>query len=564
MATSEVIIVGGGPAGCALAYRLASCRKAPSVTLIEAGGDNADVSLRVTADRYETFTTQPALNWGYKTVPQEHAKGKQLDYSRGRGLGGSSAINFSVFTHGPRDDYDEWARLVDDDIWSWENVKRRFKRIEAYESVKDKKIRRYIQPEPGAHGHDGPVKVGFPDIFEKGIVEVIDAAEEAGLPINKDLNSGNPIGMGVPPSTSSMGQRVTAASSYLVDAPKNLTIVTHTPAIRILFDGKKAVGVESSGKRFFASKEVILSAGAIDSPKILLLSGVGPEQELRTHGIAVLEDLPGVGKNLHDHNVVPLVVVQKPGTNDRPSLFDNAEALAAAREQWLKDYTGPLASFYSAMAMGFFKSDAVLRSGEFQALPKSTQDFLRRETVPHFEIGSGLPRLGLEDDDTQKGETTTTYEAFWMNPQSVGELKLQSSNPKDLLLMDPRALSHPFDRRVAIETMRTCMDLLETPLLAKNTLRCASAPKSKREDDIYDYIQKNIFSSWHMCSTIKMGKPDEAGTCVDKDFRVVGLENLRVVDMSIVPLIPNAHTQSTAYLIGETAAEKLINEYSLE
>ncbi|KAI9697245.1 MAG: hypothetical protein M1836_004809 [Candelina mexicana] len=564
MATSEVIIVGGGPAGCALAYRLASCRKAPSVTLIEAGGDNADVSLRVTADRYETFITQPALNWGYMTVPQEHAKGKQLDYSRGRGLGGSSAINFSVFTRGPRDDYDEWARLVDDDTWSWENVKRRFKRIEAYESVKDKKIRRYIQPEPGAHGRDGPVKVGFPDIFEKGIVDVIDAAEEAGLPINKDLNSGNPIGMGVPPSTSSMGQRVTAASSYLVDAPKNLTIVTNTTVTRILFDGKKAVGVESSGKRFFASKDVILSAGAIDSPKILLLSGVGPDQELRTHGIAVLEDLPGVGKNLHDHNVVPLVVVQKPGTNDRPSLFDDAEAVAAAREQWLKDYTGPLASFYSAMTMGFFKSDAVLRSEEFEALPKSTQDFLRRETVPHFELGSGLPRLGLEADDTQKGETTATFEAFWMNPQSVGELKLQSSNPKDLLLMDPRALSHPFDRRVAIETMRSCMDLLETPLLAKNTLRYAAAPKSKREDDIYDYIQNNIFSSWHMCSTIKMGKPDEAGTCVDKNFRVVGLLNLRIVDMSIAPLIPNAHTQSTAYLIGETAAEKLINEYSLE
>ncbi|KAI9718202.1 MAG: hypothetical protein M1812_004192 [Candelaria pacifica] len=564
MVISEFIVVGGGPAGCALAYRLAKSPRAPSVTLIEAGGDNADVALRVSGERYETFMTKPALNWGYKTVPQEHAKGRQLDYSRGRGLGGSSAINFSVFTHGPRDDYDEWARLVDDDIWSSANINERFKRIETYESVKDEKVQKYIQPAPSAHGRSGPVKVGFPDIFEKGIVDIIDAAEEAGLPTNKDLNSGNPIGMGVPPSTSSSGRRVTAASAYLENTPKNLTIVTNSPVIRIFFEGKKAAGVESNGKQFFASEEVILSAGAIDSPKILLLSGVGPEAELRSHGIDVLKDLPGVGKNLHDHNIVPLIVVQTPGTNDRPAFFDDTKAVAAAREQWLKDYTGPLASFYSAMTMGFFKSDVVLHSEEFKALPKATRDFLLRETVPHFEIGGGIPRLPIEIDDTQEGETTATYEAFWMNPQSVGEIKLQSSSPKDLLLMDPKVLSHPFDRRVAIETVRTAMRLIETPLLAKHTLRYAAVPKSKTDEDIYDYIQSNVFSSWHMCSTIKMGKLGEEGTCVDRDFRVVGLERLRVVDMSIVPFIPNAHTQATAYLIGETAAEKLIQEYGLD
>ncbi|KAI9820634.1 MAG: hypothetical protein M1827_005003 [Pycnora praestabilis] len=587
-AEHDFLIVGGGASGSALAYRLANSASKPSVLLVEAGDDNSDPVLRVAGDRFTLINSHPALNWGYETVPQQALKGRNVNYSRGKGLGGSTAINFGVFVRGPSEDYDRWADLVGDDCWNWKNVRERYKKVvyprtyvnddiqhnehrvietkhsmENYPGQVPQEQSKYIHPNQEDHGSSGPLNIDFPDRLEKNIAEFFDAAEEHGHPLNPDLNSGNPLGLGIAPGTSHKGCRITAASAYLSNVPKNLTILTNTHITRLVFEAEKAVGVESNGKQLLANKEVILAAGALDTPKILLLSGIGPRQHLEEHGIRVIQDLPGIGQNLQDHCFAPLTILQKPGTNERAAFLSDPKAIEAARAQWLKDQTGPLAHFFCGLGMGWFKSDPVFQSEEFKALDTGTKELLKRKTIPSYEICTHMPALYTDSYELKPSDTYFSITTFAMNPQSTGEVKLQSADPNAKLLIDPKLMSHPYDRRVAIEAIRHTMELMESPSIKKNMIKYIGAPKSKSDEDIWEHIRTSLSSSWHMSCTAKMGKPNDPGTCVDNDFRVVGIKNLRVVDMSVTPFVTNNHTQSTAYLIGETAAEKLIVEHAL-
>ncbi|MCJ1230773.1 hypothetical protein MMC12_007447 [Toensbergia leucococca] len=562
----DFLIVGGGPSGCVLASRLARTSSSPKVLLVEAGSDNSDLEHQVSGQRYMTLKTAQGYNWGYDTVPQKQLNGQKIDYSRGRGLGGSSAINFLVYVRGPKHDYDEWANLVDDEAWSWEQTNRRFNKIETYHGEVSDEFKAYVNPSYESHGHDGPLDLGFSDTWEKDLKNLLDAARQCGHPLNTDLNDGNPIGVGIPASTAHRGRRVTAATAYLSNKPDNLKVITNTAVTNIIFQDKKAIGVQTSRQEFFASKEVILCAGALDSPKILLLSGIGPAKELEKFKIKVVHDVANIGQGLKDHCFAPLTLLQKPDTNDRAKFFTDPRAMEDARQEWLKDQSsGALAHFYCAVLVGFFKSERIRNSTEFQALPTSLQNYLHGDTVPDYEMTSHTPPLWVNENEVLKpADTYLSLLTFWMNPQSTGSLSLQSANPHDTLLIDPQFLSHPFDRRAAIEAIRHTMELIALPLVSKDTIKLVGGPKSSSDEDILTYIKSALFSSWHMCSTVKMGRPGEHGTCVNKNFQVVGVERLRVVDMSVAPIITNNHTQSVAYLIGETAAEKLINEYDLD
>ncbi|KAK4981080.1 hypothetical protein LTR28_006830 [Elasticomyces elasticus] len=278
--------------------------------------------------------------------------GRELDYARGKGLGGSSNINFACYTVGPEDDYDEWARLVGDEAFNWESACRRRHTIEVYHLEGADDYQRYAKPSPSDHGHAGPLNIDFARSWERGLVEVLDAAQEHGFGLNLDINLDNPLGIGVVPSIAHRGVRSTAASAFLVDPPPNLTMITNAVVTKIHFVGKKAVGVVARGEDFDASKDIIISAGALDTPKLLMLSGIGPRQELSRHGIDTLHDLPGVGTNLQDHPLVPITFQQRDGTNDRCKLYINASAMRAAREQVSNDGTGPLASIYNLILTG--------------------------------------------------------------------------------------------------------------------------------------------------------------------------------------------------------------------
>lgn len=236
-----------GPAGCALAASLAKSAKRPNVLLLEAGSRNDDKTLRVSGKRWVTMM-EPNLNWGYKTTPQEHCSGRQIDYSRGKGLGGSSVINFGMYTVGARDDYDQWAAEVGDDTFAWTNIQSRFKALENFGKIASPEQQKYGAPKAADHGDKGPLGIGYAAEWESDLPLILDAFEEAGVERNMDHNSGNPIGMGLFINSVRDGVRTTAAD-LLKDAPENLVIVVDSPVQRVIFEGKKAVGVETNGKQ---------------------------------------------------------------------------------------------------------------------------------------------------------------------------------------------------------------------------------------------------------------------------------------------------------------------------
>ncbi|MCJ1350462.1 MAG: hypothetical protein MMC33_000443 [Icmadophila ericetorum] len=528
--TFDIIIVGGGTSGSALASRLGNELKNHSILLIEAGGKNQDINHQILGERYSSFITAPEYNWGYKTIPQTNLQKRELDYSRGKGLGGSTSINFGVWTRGPSKDYDRWAVLVEDDAWKWENVSNRFKKIETYQQPPSE-VTYYVSPASTAHGSNGPVEVGFPSILEAGVQEFLDIALASGRPKNLDVNSGNPVGVAVNALSAQNGRRVTSSDAYLSPVPSNLTILTDLMVERVIFDGEKAVGIEGAEKKIFARKDIILSAGAVDSPKILLLSGIGLKEELTKHKIPLVAELP-IGKNLQDHIFTTFTVLRKAGSTDRPAFYSNPDTVKFAREQWLKDRTGPLSILQCAHCICFFKLDRVFQSKEFQHLEESTQKHILAETVPTYEFLSHVfqdPKIPVTDDHI-------TFVIAPMNPQSLGSVTLRSTDPKDSALIDPNFLNHPYDRRVAIESIRDALEILDDPEFSKDTLSFADGPRGRSDEELLEYMQSTGSSMWHASGTVKMGLASNPTTCVDKNFRVVGVQNLRVVDMSVAPV----------------------------
>ena len=242
----DFVIVGSGPAGSALASRLARSPKSPKVLLLEAGGGVPDKKALLLAERYSTLMTYTDYNWGYKTAPQPYLHNRQIDYSRGKGLGGSSRINFAAYTTGPKGDYDHWADLVGDDFFNWENSHRRFNKIESYDTEVSPEYKDYVDIK-AEHGTDGPLKISYPKIFEQGITKTNDAAVQCGIKRNRDINSGDPIGIGIVAATGTKGIRSTALG-YLENAPPNLTIITDSQVTQIAFDGKRAVAAKVGDK----------------------------------------------------------------------------------------------------------------------------------------------------------------------------------------------------------------------------------------------------------------------------------------------------------------------------
>jgi choline dehydrogenase-like flavoprotein len=486
------------------------------------------------------------MNWGYKTTPQADCGGRELDYSRGRGLGGSSAINFGVFSIGARDDYEEWARIVGDDAFRWAPVQERLKRLENFHSNLPAGVStKYVAPNASDHGSSGPLHVGFPAECEADVLPLLDAFEQAGYPLNPDHNSGNPIGMSLLISSAHKGQRSTA-QDLLVPCPENLTILAESPVQRVLLEGKKAVGVESNGKRYLASKEVILTAGALDTPRILMHSGIGPKSQLERFNIPVVHDVPAIGQGLRDHAFCPLVYTRKENTTARPSFYGSQPAMDTALEEWKTHGTGPWTKFATTMGIGFFKSPALASSPEFTSLPASDQRYLTSPTVPHFEIFTHFPIHWFLPDFPPSALSYSCLLVFLYNAQSRGTVTLQSSDPNVPLLFDPKFLAHPFDRRAAIESLREALRFTKTEAYAKDTVGTLAAPKGEKDEELLEYWAQTIGSSWHMTGTVKMGRVGEEDAAVDGEFRVMGVEGLRVADMSVVPVLPSCHVQAVA------------------
>jgi choline dehydrogenase-like flavoprotein len=351
-----------------LASRLAHTPTAPSVLLVEAGGSNADAAHQSGADRFNAaFADGSPMNWHYKTTPQTHLAGQEIDYSRGKGLGGSTAINFCAWTVGPRDDYDEWARIVGDERYAWKNVQSVLKRISNLDPrIPDQRLKNVVNPKMEDHSTKGNLHLAYGEAWLPDVGDVFVAAEQTGHRVNQDVNNGDPIGLGMGSVCITKDFRATSSSAYLSHSPPNLKIIVNAPIARVLFANHRAIGVGTiDGRRLRARKEVILCGGALNTPQILKLSGLGPAEEVKKHGIPLVCDLPMVGENLQDHCFSTVGIVLKKD----PSLPPGPET-------------------QSPTPMGWFKLPSLTESSEFKQLPTSVKEHVQKPTVPAMEIAT--------------------------------------------------------------------------------------------------------------------------------------------------------------------------------
>lgn len=522
----DYIVVGAGSAGCVIAARLS---EDPSVRvlLIEAGGRDTGFWLKIPVG-YGRTIADPKVNWKYMTAPNPALGGRQIYWPRGKALGGSSSINGLMYVRGQAQDYDQWRQLGNEG-WSFDDVLPFFRKSEDQENGAD-----------GYHGVGGPLTVS--NLRERNPLcdALIDSAEANGIPRNPDFNGAQQEGAGYYQATIRNGRRCSASYAYLRPARsrKNLTVITETYAERILFAGKTAKGMRlrQGDRQFdvFCTREVILSGGSINSPHLLLLSGVGPTEELRAQGIAPLLDLPGVGENLQDHYGGQITWrCTRPITMNDIMLSKRKQLLAGL--QWLLLRNGPLS--VPAGQAGLFT----------RVLPGSaTPDvqFL-------FQTFSG----GYYEDGLFKFSGFANF-ICPVRPRSRGRLGLQSPDPSQPPLLAPNYFADETDRRTLVEGLKLARRIAATPPLA-DFVSSEHLPGSdiRSDDEIEAYFRENGGCVSHQVGTCKMGSDRMA--VVDDRLRVRGLEGLRVADASIMPTLISGNTNAAVIMIGEKAADMI-------
>ena len=479
----------------------------------------------------------------YWTTPQKHLDGRVLRYLRGKGLGGSSFANYLGYIRGSASDYNAWAEMVGDESWKWENVVERYKEIENLHFDDDQDQDGFVKLKEGVHGFAGPVDITLPSRrhWPPGVDVMMKAALNHGWPLNPDQNSGDLVGMGTCSTTTHDGYRTTSASAYLSGPPSNLVIWTNSTVTKVLFDEAsalskpKAIGVLlADGRKVQVTSEVILSLGTIDTPKLLMLSGIGPRAELEALDLPCLVHNPRVGKDLIDH----LYCVLQWGSTDKlgkkVAFQKNVELVAAARAQWMLDRTGPNATLNTINLIGFLKFDPQRsKFDEFDRLDPEIKAWLKQDNVPQFELF--LQGFIPDSWDAKNGECLGMG-IMLMNPQSRGSVTLASNNPAAMPLIDVNFLSQPYDREAIVNAVREAM-VFVTSELAPHIVSKVQAPESESDEDILKFCKEGIMSVLHPVGTVKMGREDDPTACTDSDFRVRGVDGLRVVDLSVCPVI---------------------------
>ncbi|MDZ4310812.1 MAG: choline dehydrogenase [Cypionkella sp.] len=523
--TADYIIVGAGSAGCVIANRL-SADPNISVILLEAGGRDRNPWIHIPVGYFKTMHN-PATDWCYRTEADPGLNGRQLAWPRGKVLGGSSSINGLLYVRGQPQDYDHWRQLGSAG-WGWEDVKPLFLRAENQ------------QRGAGAyHGTDGTLSVSDPQLSRPIVDAWVKAAQAAGYRYNHDFNGVTQEGVGYFQLTAQNGRRCSAATAFLkpVLHRPNLRIITRAQVQRLALENSRATGVHfrdasGSDRLLRANREVILSAGAIGSPQLLMLSGVGEAAHLRDHGIPVVADQPGVGRNLQDHLQARLVF-----TCHQPTLNDEArnplrKLAMAAQYAWNR--TGPMA-MAASLAAGFLR------------------------TSPHLETPDIQFHIQPWSADSP-GEGVHPFSAFTMSicqlrPESRGEIRLKSADPFAHPLIRPNYLATPTDQQTLVAGIK-----IARAIAGFDPLRgCISGefrPGAAISDDgLLDWARNNATTIYHPVGTCKMGDGPEA--VVNHRLQVHGITALRIADCSIMPSIISGNTNAPAMMIGEKLSDLL-------
>ena len=534
----DYIIVGGGSSGATLAGRLSS-NPSVKVLLLEAGPSDGSLKIKVPLG-YGSLFYDRKFNWKYETEPEAELNGRRMYWPRGKVLGGSSAINAMVYVRGHQNDFKDWAKVAPS--WSWSNVEPLFKKIEAWKGKSS-----------SARGSSGPVGVSNVERDVHPLTnKYLEAGQELGFPLNGDYNGSHMEGVSVYQTTIANGLRVSSASAYISkrNSSRNLRVITNAHVTKLIFDGRRAIGVcFSQGNRettVLTDGEVILSAGALNSPHLLYLSGLGPANELQPHGISVLQDMPHVGRHLQDHIGVDFTLaVNRPSLNQklRPVLGKFLVGL-----EYLFFRSGPLAMSLN-QAGGFVKSDPSLEIPDLQlyfsplsysTAPQGKRPLMSPDPYPAVRLGFNPTK-----------------------PTSEGWISLKSSDPFESPKFVGNYLSTEEDKKVMISGMHLMRKFLKTKAM-RDIVEEELSPGSDFNDDksFMDFARSEGGTVFHQCGTCRMGK-DISSSVVDESLKVHGIDGLRVADASIFPRITTGNTNAPSIMVGEKAADIILAEQKI-
>ncbi len=517
----DFIIVGGGSAGCVLAARLSE-NPDVKVLLLEAGGRDRHPFYHLPAGFAKM--TKGIGSWGWQTVPQRHMNGMVIRYTQAKVIGGGSSINAQIYTRGHPLDYEEWRQLGCAG-WGYEDVLPYFRKAEDNDSFDNR-----------WHGKGGPLGVSQPRAPLPICEAYFKAAAELGIPRNMDLASETPDGVGYYQLTQRNARRSSASIAYLgmAQGRANLTVRTGAQVLRIVVEKGRAAGVELAGGVVEqAAEEVILSSGAIGSPRMLMLSGIGPAEHLEAVGVPVVLDQPGVGSDLQDH--LDLFVIAEctgPHTYDR---FARPIMSAVAGVQYLMTKRGPVASSLFETG-GFWYAEEGARSPDIQ-----------------FHLGLGS---GIEAGVAAMPQGGVTLNSAYLRPRSRGTVRLASADPMAAPLIDPNYWADAHDREMSIRGLKMAREIIAGQALKPYVLtERLPGPEVLTDQDYFDYACRHSKTDHHPVGTCRMGS--DAGAVVDPRLRFNGVPGLRVVDASVMPRVVSSNTNAATIMIAEKAADMI-------
>ncbi len=521
---ADFIVIGAGSAGCAVAARLSE-DPATRVALIEAGGEDNNRWIHIPLGFGKTFA-DPSVNWCYETEPDPGAADRRVFWPRGKVLGGSSSINGMVYIRGQAEDFDHWRQLGNNG-WSSADVLPYFRRAEHQTRGADE-----------FHGAGGPLCVSDVPDHHPICEAFIESALDLGFPLNPDFNGARQEGVGYHQTTTRNGRRCSTAVGYLRPAMQrsNLRVITEALTEKILFDGHRAVGISfrRGGETWTAraAREVILCGGAVNSPQLLMLSGIGPEAHLAALGIPVVQNLAGVGQSLQDHYSAPLKLKCRLPITVNDVMQSNVKKLKVGLQYYLFR-TGPLAMCTSPAAL-FARTRPELASPDVKL---SIQPFSADRPQDGLHPWSGFSMI-----------------AYQLRPDSRGHIGLKSANPADPPAVYPNYLTAETDQRTIVDGLKLCRRILESPHM-KRFLESEflPGPDVQSDQELLDFARRRGGTVFHPTSTCKMGV--DAMAVVDPELRVRGIEGLRVADASVMPTVVSGNTNAATIMIGERAAD---------